>query len=144
MKRMSILKKMLESYVTYDIPNDFRESDQDHPVDVDSDEDGVVDFDEEYRFGETDYEKVYNTTILLPVKKELKNSGFEVNYNFKPSTDHITFYAFDYLSVNDNVSCYGIPGGYNNDTPWGEDDDFVIHYCVLKAHSAVHRSLLCT
>ena len=27
---------------------------------------------------------------------------------------------------------------------WGEDDDFVIHYCVLKAHSAVHRSLLCT
>lgn len=112
------LKKMLESYVTYDMPNDFRESDQDHPVDVDSDEDGVVDFDEEYRFGtDSDFEKIYGSTVILPILKERKNDEFVVDYDFYPSFDKLTLYALEYLSVNDNVSCYVSDTDYSY--PWG-------------------------
>ncbi len=40
----------IESYVTYDIPIEFRETDALNAVDQDSDNDGLVDFDEVYRF----------------------------------------------------------------------------------------------
>ena len=128
------LKKMLTGYVTYDMPIGFESSNQNHPVDIDTDGDGVVDFDEYYRFetDETpyssdanevsDFEKIYNSTIVLPILEEKKNNMFVVDYSFYPSVDKLTLYALEYLSVNDNVSCYGIVGTIAN-SPWNASGD---------------------
>lgn len=120
---LNALKTVLTGYITYDLPTDFsnyKKTDSEYPVDVDSDHDGIVDFDEAYRFdhlvngnnndGVSDYEKLYYSTITLPITdvkydKGLGFSVYTVNYNRSSSLDDITLYALDYLSVNDNVVC---------------------------------------
>lgn len=114
---LSALKTILSGYITYDRPTGCEFSDPFFPVDVDSDRDGIVDFDEAHRFndldvnryssdfsGISDYEKLYYSTITLPIIFEDDNF-FNVDYEYTNSLNDITLYALDYLSVNDNVKC---------------------------------------
>lgn len=117
---LNALKTVLAGYITYDMPTGFTVTDSDHPVDVDSDNDGVVDFDEYYRFepyvneknndGVSDYEKLYQSTITLPTKNVVFDEGlgftvYTMDYNHSYSLNDITLYALEYLSVNDRVVC---------------------------------------
>lgn len=119
---LNALKTVLEGYVTYDLPTDlsnYTKTNSLYPVDVDSDSDGIVDFDEEYRFRTnvnsanddvSDYENLYYSTISLPINwvtfdKGLGMTLFAIDYNYSYSLNDITLYALDYLSLNDNVAC---------------------------------------
>ena len=110
---LSSLKKAIKNYITYDMPTDFAVSNELYPVDADSDGDGVVDFDEYYRFGvDSDLDKVYSSALCYAL------TGTEFNCDEKDKLlENITLYALEYLSVNDNVSCYGIEG-LSGDNPW--------------------------
>ena len=117
------LKKILSGYVTYDTPTGFATTDALHPVDLDSDGDGVVDFDEYYRFktnenkystaddGVSDYDKIYAETVSMVMDFDdpgWVRQGFPVG-DPQDIPDDVTLYALDYLSVNDNVACFDSP-----------------------------------
>jgi hypothetical protein len=126
---LSCLKKHLDGYLTYDIPNGFRFTDVAHPVDADSDGDGVVDFDEYYRF-ETDENK-YSTDdngISDLVKIYENTANWYMNYRWPSQVSRktqsngeplelvdipqdIALYALNYVSLNDRVGCYDRPAG---------------------------------
>ena len=130
---LKALQKVLSDYVTYNTPTGFAKTDALHPVDVDSDGDGVVDFDEFYRFKTdenkysskndsiSDYERLYlkhvNAIVLFDdvggPRYESTTIGDTVDI-----PDDVTLYAFSYLVLEDSVSCYksflmqrGIDGG---------------------------------
>lgn len=118
---LKTLQKVLREYVTYNTPNGFAKTDALHPVDVDSDGDGVVDFDEFYRFktnenkystandGLSDYERLYleysKKNIAFDEEGEVYYHGIK-NGDSVDIPDDVTLYALSYLVLEDSVSCY--------------------------------------
>ena len=113
------LRKFITGYVTYDMPTSFRGTEADYPVDKDSDGDGIIDFDEHYRFntnpydssdgsGISDYEKIYN----IYINKYFNYRNLNEITLAPPSTDTVdipsttALYALDYLAINDNTTCF--------------------------------------
>lgn len=116
------LREYITGYVTYDMPFDFRKTEASFPVDKDSDSDGVIDFDERYRFntipynkyssgdnGISDYEKIYNTYISTPFDYKRPK---EANQADPLPTEAVdipigpALYALDYLAINDHTTCF--------------------------------------
>lgn len=94
-----------KSWVTYEIPTTLVGSDTAYPVTKDSDNDGVCDFDEKYRFntnpkendtdrdGINDFAEIHGKTVRLMVN---------VNYLYNPNTN-----AVDFLSLSANYGHFG-------------------------------------
>lgn len=111
----------ITAYVTYKKPTGFEKTETRYPVDVDSDGDGIVDFDEHYRFGTdekkysstddgvSDYEKIYSETVgnkVVNIDNEYSFSDKIFDGEPVDIPKNITFYALNNLSVNDNVTCF--------------------------------------
>lgn len=118
---LKALQTRLESYLTYNTPTGFAKTDALHPVDVDSDGDGVVDFDEYYRFKTkenkysskddsiSDYESLYlkyvNAIVLFDDVGEPRYESTTIG-DTVDIPDDVTLYAFSYLVLEDSASCY--------------------------------------
>ena len=117
---LKALQKELDGYVTYNTPTGFAKTDALHPVDVDSDGDGVVDFDEFYRFktdenkysskndGLSDYERLYLEYVNKVMSFNHEDGPVFETTPIGDSVDipnEVTLYAFSYLVLEDSVLC---------------------------------------